>query len=129
MTNKMRGEVEFSEAGDGVVLRLTNADLAGLQTVLGDEWFGKIFSASDKFDFKILTSILKVAPKKDNAQFPVDPNTLSMPLVDIWKKIVDALFLAVHGVTFMEHLEKIAGKMSEEQDKVPPKSPDVSSSI
>lgn len=113
MTNPMRGEVPFPAGGEGCVLRLTNADLAGLQGVYGPDWFDKVRDGLGRYDFEITGTILKVAPKVAGTPRPVDFMALTQPVVEVVHSCMDALFMAIHGRTFEDYMADVAKKMVE----------------
>lgn len=100
---RSRRDVDFSAAGEGVVLRLTNPDLYGLQKLLGEDWYLEVLRRADRFDVTFFADFLKFAPKIDGMPKMVNLATLAdMPLSSLARKVVDAVMLAVHGVTFEE---------------------------
>lgn len=130
MTNLMRGEVDFPEGGDGVVLRLSNTDLAGLRKVYGKNWFDEVMNGLQAFDMDVIGTVLKVAPKKDGVQMSVDVLTLSaVPVITLTGKVIDALFLALHGVAFGTFMIDRAKELTRNAADRPPSSPEDTSTI
>ncbi len=124
MTNQMRGEVDFPEGGEGVVLRLSNADLAALRKFYGKSWFDEVMNGLQVFDMDVIASVLKVAPKKGGDQHSVDLLSLSVPVIVLTGKVTDALFLALHGVTFGTFMIDRAKEIARSAADRPPSSPD-----
>lgn len=131
---KARGETPFSEAGDGVVLCFTNANLKILQAKLGKQWM-PIFSqdlVSGDIDLDLIEDLVKAGAKKDRKEFEVPQDVLDgMIIAELTNRVLDALYVAVHGQTFKEYIDETAEAMKEAAAKgaIPPRpSPDTTSS-
>lgn len=114
------------EAGDGFVLRLTNRDHKELQAEHGKKWMTEftqdmMYGAND---VTMLEAIARKAAKNSSGepvQLPEDAFD-KMTVIDFGKRVMDALYLSVHGMGFEEFLIDIAKKQAEaaEEGKDPP---------
>ncbi|WP_192246046.1 hypothetical protein [Mesorhizobium silamurunense] len=102
---RLRGELPFPAAGEGVVLRFTNVDLDSLQAKFGDNYFGDAVPRLNRFDMKYMREVIAYGGKKDGKPFRIAFDELDIPTVDIANAALDALFLAMHGRTFEGHLD------------------------
>ncbi|BCH33121.1 hypothetical protein MesoLjLc_50510 [Mesorhizobium sp. L-8-10] len=103
----MRGELPFPEAGEGVVLRFTNPDCDHLHKKFGDQWFGDAVARCNRADMTYLRECVAVGGKKDGKGHRIAFDELDCPVFVICEKVLDALFLAMHGRTFEAHLNHL----------------------
>lgn len=116
---KMRGELPFPIAGEGVVLRFTNPDCAKLQEIFGENWFSDAWAKVNRFDMKFLQTCVEIGAKKDGKPIQVGFGGLDAPMHEIAQAVLDGLFLAMHGRNFedhLEYLESIKNSVSEEDE-------------
>ena len=106
---RVRGELPFPAAGEGVVLRFTNPDCDQLQKEYKDNWFADAVQRCNRFDVVFLRKCVEIGTKKDGKHIIVKYDSLDCPLVEIAQSVLDALFLAMHGRTFEDHLEYLDG--------------------
>ena len=102
---RVRGELPFPVAGEGVILRFTNPDCDQLQKEFGDNWFLAAVERCNRFDMAYLRKCVEVGVKKDGKHIIVKYDALDCTIVEIAQSVLDALFLAMHGRTFDDHLE------------------------
>lgn len=124
---KARGETPFSEAGDGVVLCFTNADLKRIQE---NPKYGKHFMPtltdemmSGAIDIEILEDLAQIGAKKDRKPLKLGPEVFDRIIVaDLAQKVLDGLYGAVHGKTFQEYIEATAKVFEEARERgaIPP---------
>lgn len=105
---RMRGEVPFPQAGEGVVLRFTNPDCDKLQGKFGENWFADVVPRLNRFDTTYIKECVAVGGKKDGKPFAIKYDELDCPMIEIVDAVLDGLFLAMHGRTFEDHLDYIA---------------------
>jgi hypothetical protein len=123
--NALRGETPFPEAGEGVSLRFTNAACMKLQQKFGSSWFTGAIERLDQFDLEFFRYALEVGGQKDDKPHKIDFDTLDVPIADVAAKIVDALFISVHGRTFQAYITWIrerqekARQAAEDEDPLP----------
>ena len=106
---RVRGELPFPAAGEGVILRFTNADCDHLQKEFSDNWFADAVQRCNRFDTIYLRKCVEVGAKKEGKHFIVKYDSIDCPLVEIAQSVLDALFLAMHGRTFEDHLAYLDG--------------------
>ncbi|RWD00168.1 MAG: hypothetical protein EOS58_30780 [Mesorhizobium sp.] len=105
---RIRGEVPFPQAGEGVYLRFSNPDCDQLQGKFGENWFADAVPRLNRVDTLYLRNCLAFGGKKDGKPFRIDYDTLDCPIGDMLDAVLDALFLAVHGRKFDDHLDYLA---------------------
>lgn len=122
-----RGEVDFKEAGDGVILRFTNRDLKELQAEFDDKrWMTAMIQDMMKGDNDIvmLDKLARKGAKKDGKSFELPEEAFDkMTVLTFAKKVMDGLMQSVHGKTFEEWLEGMMAKQREAEEsgeEVPP---------
>lgn len=118
-TIRMRGELPFPAAGEGTVLRFTNPDCDKLQKEFGDNWFADVVQRCNRFDVVFLRKCIEIGAKKDGKTVNAAYDDLDCPMVEIAQSVLDALFLAMHGRTFEDHLEYLDSMSSVTTDKDP----------
>lgn len=101
---RIRGEVPFPQAGEGVVLRFTNPDCNHLQKKFGDMWFADAIARANRFDMEFLKECVTVGAKFEGKPKIIAFDSLDCTLVDVAEAVIDGLFLAMHGRTFEDHL-------------------------
>lgn len=104
-TIRMRGELPFPEAGEGIVLRFRNPDCEHLQKMFGENWFMDSIPRCNRFDMAYLRECITVGAKKDGKKVKVDFDELDCPVGRMAEVVLDSLFLAMQGRTFNDHLE------------------------
>lgn len=102
---RMRGDVPFPQAGEGVYLRFTNPDCDQLQGKFGDNWFADVVPRLNRIDTAYLRECIAFGGKKDGKPFRIKYDELDCPMIEIIDTVLDALFLAVHGRKFEDHLD------------------------
>lgn len=120
------------EAGDDVVLRLSNRDHKEIQAKYGKRWltiFIAEMMAGDN-DIVMLEEIARLAAKdKDGAPVKLAEDVFDkMTVVEFGKRVMDAIMVSVHGQTFKEYMEAAVARQEEaaEDGDVPPgKTPDM----
>lgn len=105
---KERGETPFEEAGEGVVLSFSNADLKKLQAECGKKVCVEAQERLNDHDMDLLDAMLKHGAKKDGKPFKVTVSDLdNVPVSEVSIKVLDALYVSLHGETFQAHIERI----------------------
>ena len=119
MTNtlRIRGEVPFPAAGEGVALRFTNPDCDALQKKYGDHWFTDAMARCNRFDLEFIRDCVLIGTKKDGKKHVVDWDKLDCTIFEASEAVLDALFLAVHGRNFNDYLEYLNSKRNLEAAK------------
>ena len=120
---KVRGEIPFPEAGEGVIIRFTNNDIVELQTLLGDDIIQNAAIRAANFDIRFIAECAKrgvikkgmVVPQKDYDH---------VPLEDLGAKIVDGLWVAAFGRTYEDQIRwATIERARRDADESPPESP------
>lgn len=125
--------VPFEEAGEGVTLLFNFKDCKTLQNHLGDGWFNGAPERIDRYDTEWIERYLLVGGKKDGKAHPIKLEELeNVTMAEIATKILDALFLSVHGLGFADYQIKIMKAIADAQAKGetlenPPNDPKTSS--
>jgi hypothetical protein len=101
---QMRGELPFPDAGEGIVLRFTNPDCAFLQQKFQDNWFQDALTRCNRTDIEFIRVCFEVGAKKNGVKAGVKFDDLDIPIATISQAVLDALFLAVLGRTFEDHV-------------------------
>ena len=109
-TVRIRGELPFPAAGEGVALRFTNPDCDKLQEKFGENWFLDSIARCNRFDMAYIRECILLGAKKDGKKFAVEYDKLDCTVVEMAETVLDALFLAMQGRTFNDHLEYLDSK-------------------
>lgn len=138
MSNPLRGEVAFSEAGEGIVLRCLPSDLMKLTKEFGRaaayeadadlSEFSRVVAKLERLDPDIVIAATKVfskggADKRAPAQ--VDVDAVDITFGDLKIRLLDAIYLGVYGKTYVEHVTEMAKMLDAmrgepEKDERPP---------
>jgi hypothetical protein len=113
---RKRGEVDFPEAGEGVILRFTNADLARIEDQFEGDYYNDFVDQAVNGRMKASTIVLLVSygAKKDGKPYKVPDEILDdMAINDVGDLILDALSVAKRGKTFRELMEDFQAKLAE----------------
>lgn len=132
---KERGEVAISEAGDDVVLRLSNRDHKELQAKHGKQWMMIFINdmQTGNIDVDLMEEIARLAAKNRKGE-PVklaEDAFDKLTVLDFGKRVMDAVTMSVHGQTFEEFVTEQAKKLQEAAegaDTPPLLSPDTTTS-
>ncbi|NEI70955.1 hypothetical protein GR212_15330 [Rhizobium lusitanum] len=111
--NKSRGEVAIPEAGEGAFIRFSVDALERLQAAVGDDYINVVISKLAKVDVKTYKLCIACAANDDGilAAFP-----WGLTLEEVNIKILDALFLTIHGRDWAEQQEFERKKVEKELD-------------
>ena len=112
MADRLRVEVPFPQAGEGIALKFGNSGCAELQKRYGAEWFTNAHTRLNNFDPDFMKVCVEIGAVKDGKRTKVDFDSIDVPLMQIAEPILDALYVSVHGMTFAEYLIEI-GKQVE----------------
>lgn len=121
--NRERGEVALNEAGDGVVLRFSNDAMERLFSEFGEEYIDdliKKLNLANPSAFKTALEAMVETPEGVEVNYDERPWGLSWD--ELHRRILDAMFLALHKRTYEEHqkfLEEELGKQLEEVKENP----------
>lgn len=107
-STRMRSDIPFPQAGEGVYLRFTNVDCDHLQGKFGDNWFADIIPRLNRIDTTYLRECIAIGGKKDGKPFRIKYDELDCTLIETIDVVLDGLFLAVHGRKFEDHLDYLA---------------------
>lgn len=130
----LTGEIPFPELGEGAFLLFRTVDHAKLQQEWGDEWFVHAADRLGRYDIPFMLSTLRNGLKLRNAEGKavakgVSLEDVEMPIAEVCRRILDALFLSVHAKRYVEFMEdfmmKVAG--AQEGKNPSPPSPEPSS--
>jgi hypothetical protein len=131
---KERGETPFGEVGDGVVLCFTNRDLKVVQADVGKDFLA-VFTRdalSGELDVTLLEKIAFMGVKKDRAHHKLEDGAFdNITIADLVAKVLDALYISVHGDNFKDYMNKTAKAFEEAAaaGNIPPNpNPDTTSS-
>jgi hypothetical protein len=123
--NKHRGEVAFPAAGKQAFIRFTMDDLAELETLFGEEFFGEIERGCDKLSPTKIGNCLSVGLKSRAADGAVsriwdDSGKAALDdgrflLKDAVVPIMDALAMSMFGKTYAALIEE-AIELRKKQD-------------
>lgn len=126
---KARGETPFDEAGDGLVICFTNADLRVLQEKHGDKFYQDIVQKgyfSGTIDFALLEELLELGIKRDRKPVPPDEyrdGVDRLIVVDVMEKLLDSIFVSLFGQNVKDYLKTIADAIAEAEANGEPPSP------
>lgn len=133
MTNPLRGEVDFPEGGDGVVLRCRPGDLASLETALAGKIpvegqrvsLHDIYSAINGFSaVAIIASVQAFAKKADGSAAKINVDAVDLTMAQIANRCLDAISLGVHGKTNAEVVREMVAMMEAARMDPTPVPPD-----
>ena len=112
--NKPRGEVSLSEAGDGVVLRFTMDAMERLHGEFGEQYVDDIIRKISAVNPKAFKTVLEcmIEGEYDIAKAP-----WGLTWSDLNERILDAIFLSLHGRTFKEQQEYLEAEQDKEFEK------------
>ena len=122
---RLRGQIPFPAGGEGVYLRFTSVDLDNLQAKFGDNYFADCVPRLNRFDRKFRRECIAFGGKKDGQPFRIPFDDLECAEVETANAILDALFMAMQGRTFEDHLDYLETKAKLEvgNDSPNPSSP------
>lgn len=112
LVNKHRGEIALPEAGEGAFLRFTVDSLEKLEAKYGEDYLDDILKGMTKGRVGVFQAVVSVSANEAKAPFP-----FGLSLEELQTRIVDALFLFLHGRTYEEqqkHEDEIFQKRMEE---------------
>ncbi len=117
--NKRRGEVPFPEAGEGAYLRFDVDALERLESKFGENYFDTIVNGMGKVRVNIFQAVMAACLTGSNsADIPY-----GLSFEELEERILDALYMTVHGRTFAEQrehqLEIMAERMGALSDQNP----------
>jgi hypothetical protein len=113
MADRLRQEVPFPAAGEGIVLKFGNRGCSELQSRFGAEWFTGAHVRLNNFDPDFMKACVEIGAAKDGKRIKVDFDEIDVPLMQIAEPILDALYMSVHGMTFAEYLIEISKRAEE----------------
>ncbi|TIX28927.1 hypothetical protein [Mesorhizobium sp.] len=107
-TPRLRADLPFPQAGEGVYIRFTNPDCDNLQGKFGPDWFADSVPRLNRFDTTYIRECVALGGKKDGKPFRIKYDELDCAMIEIVDVILDGLFLAMHGRKFEDHLDYLA---------------------
>lgn len=131
---KARGESPFPEAGDGVVLRFTNADMKCVEAELDEGWFAAAIEISvtgGRPSMATLDVLVKYGPKKDGVAYEIPEAILDdIPIDDLGMKLMDAVCVSYKGKSLKDFLQETFEQLRKNMEGGDPSllSPDTTSS-
>jgi len=123
---KERGEIDFKEAGEGIVIRFRNSDLKRIESERGASFFKDVVQAilDGVASMSMLDLYLTHGVKKDGKPYQIPEDVLDeIPVHRVWDVLIDGLCMSMKGTTLKEHMEKAAEAFLEAQrnDELPPR--------
>jgi hypothetical protein len=120
---KERGETPFGEAGEGIFLRFTNADLRELQEIYGKDFINTALETANSWDLAWMENCLRRGLKGHTdleATLKVIDEEVSVGFT--MDRVLNGLFISYFGKTLEEHIQDIKKFMDEElaSGTVPP---------
>lgn len=106
---KERGETNFPEAGEGVVLRFRNSDLKLIEKREGDAFFNEFLDKclGGRVGIETLEFYVGHGAKKDGQPFKVSESALDdIPVHDLAELVLDALCVSVKGMKAKAYVEE-----------------------
>lgn len=97
VANKRNAEIALPEAGEGVVVRCTIGSLQKLEAAYGEEYFTTVIKNMDRARVGTFIECVKAMVTEHKTPFP-----WGLPLEEIKTRIIDAMYLCIHGRTFEE---------------------------
>lgn len=97
--------VKFPEVEEGVSLLYTWPDCLTLKQRLGKDWFNGAADKLNEFDIELMEVYLQVGGKKAGKARPLRISEMDgkINVVEVARRILDALYLSVHSRTFADH--------------------------
>ncbi len=100
--NRERGEVNLSEAGDGVVLRFSNDAMERLYSEYGEKYVDEIIRKTGAANPAVFKTVLECMIE---GTADIEKRPWSLSWNELNERILDAIFLALHKRTFKEQQE------------------------
>jgi len=121
----------YWSAGEGVMLRYTNADLKAIEQDRGTAWFGEMIDTFLKgmpsIDFII--DMVQRGAKKDRKPYVIPDDVLDeIPVFSLGEKIFSAAFLAMRGVNAEEGIKAMYAEIADKSASPLLNGPDSTSS-
>lgn len=118
-------------AGDGVVLRYTNADLKRIEQEFGDAWFGEMINSflrgTPSIDY--ILKMVAHGAKKDRKPYEIPEEELDyIPIFSLGEKVFDAAFMAMRGVKSEEGIKSMYAEIADKSASPLLNGPDSTSS-
>jgi hypothetical protein len=117
--NRIR-TVQLPEAGEGVELIFRATDIVRIQENIGSHFVIDAFDAFERFDTNFIKTLLDAGVKKLGQPTTVDIDKLipeKMTMVELTTRVMDGLFLCLHGRTFEEHVAYAVQRQKELKDR------------
>lgn len=108
MVDRLRAEVPFPAAGEGIALKFSNSGCAELQKRYGADWFTSAHNRLNNFDPDFIRACVEIGAVKDKKPVKVDFDSLDVPMMQIAETVLDALYVCVHGMTFGDYLIELS---------------------
>jgi HK97 family phage major capsid protein len=107
--------VDVPEAGDGFTLEFSFADCGKLQEKFGERWFADVLERVDRQDVVFLEAAAAIGGRKFGQRQPLPPDVL--PLAELGRRVIDALWLVTHGKRFREWLAERRAEIEEAREQ------------
>lgn len=115
MANHLIGEVDLSEAGDGVVLRCLPGDLVALETKLSDKvrTDDGLITVSDivrsivALRASVIIDCVTTFAKRNGAPVKVNVDALGVSMKDLSVRVLDAISHSVHGKSYEQLIAEL----------------------
>lgn len=117
---KERGEINFTEAGKGVVVRFRNSDLKRIEAEIGADFFRLIVEGvmAGNTPWATFELCVEHGVKKDGKPFVVPEEIMDeIPVHRVWDYLVDGLCMSMKGLTLKEHMDKTVAAYLDAQTK------------
>lgn len=113
-TRDANRRVEFTAAGAGVYLKLTNAGIRTLHNTYGKDHVRIVNEAFMSADVGVMEALLALTPHKGDEPIAVGFDDLDhISLQDLTDKLRDAWSLSIHGRTFEDQVSHIQSILAE----------------
>lgn len=111
----LRGKTPWPAAGHGVYLQFKTSDMEALQLEFGDEWFVLAKDRLQRFDIPFMRKVAAIGGKKDGLPHPVDLDDVEETMAETAETLLNSLFMAMHGKTFLQYMGWLYERMEEER--------------
>lgn len=127
MANKMRGEIPFTAAGEGVILKFTATDLAEIKGRFGDDWFMGAADRCATMDAEYIFFCMEKGSKLEGKPFKPDFDNMDAGMAELADLLLDGIYLSIYRKTFREQMEFIVGELEKQDAAKNAESPSASS--
>lgn len=120
--NPQRGEVPLPEAGEGFYLRFNIDTLERLEGKYGDDYIDIILKGLSKVNIKVYQTVISTAIRDPAAEGKgvtlKEDIPFGLSFEELQVRILDGLYMTIHGRTYEEQKIHEEEAMSEQMDKM-----------